>query len=97
MHSVTVGEKGNEKCFLIKNNDIIAEILKGGKICRIKIINYISADKKVKKYYIKRGAYIIGWINQDLSECQGKNAKHQKMLINILSVLKKIKAEELNT
>lgn len=76
-----------EKCFLVNKNNIIAEILKNGKICTIKFINYISPDGRLNKYYIKREDYLIGWIKSDLTECKGKDKTQQDNLSHIMSAM----------
>lgn len=85
---IIAGDKGHEKSFLIKENRIYAEILNDGSICRIKFRDFISPDGKTKRYYIERGGYIIGWVNQDLSDCCGKSITQQDMLHDILSAMK---------
>ena len=83
MEQIFIGEK----CFLVKKNNIIAEILKNGKICAIKFINYISPDGKLNKYYIKREEYLIGWIKCDLTECKGKDRTQQDILSDIMNAM----------
>lgn len=80
-----------EKCFLVKGNKIIAQILKNGKICAIKFINCTSPDGKSNKYYIKQEGYLIGWINGDLTECKGKDKMKQDMLADIMSAMSILK------
>ncbi|NMC56263.1 MAG: hypothetical protein GYA50_03470 [Eubacteriaceae bacterium] len=81
----------NEKCFLINGNKIIGQILKNGKICVIKFINYISSDGKLNKYYIRREGYLIGWINGDLTECKGKDLINQDILSDIMHAMNILK------
>ncbi|MEL7570021.1 MAG: hypothetical protein AAGU14_05600 [Eubacteriaceae bacterium] len=80
-----------EKCFLIKGNKIIAQILKNGKICAIKFINYNSPDGKINKYYIKREGYLIGWINSDLTEYKSNDIMRQDILADIMSAMNILK------
>jgi len=88
LKQILAGDKGHEKSFLVKDNTLYAEILNDGSICRIKFRKFVSPDGKTKRYYIERGGYIIGWVNQDLSDYCGKSVQQQDMLHDILSAMK---------
>ena len=92
MRQITIGVDGHRRAFLVKDNKIIAEITDDKQLFKIKYRDYISADGNVNRHYIQRGEYIIGWIDNSLSDYNGKDKTKQDILRDLTIAMK-----ELNT